>query len=79
MRYTRTSIHKLYKQLMSQKCKSHTDVTVWTKNGMVAIPEFVTEQGRNIQAMTQQSNVSEDDAYFSEDNDREDKSEDSGT
>jgi len=33
----------------------------------------------NIQAMIKQSNFSEDDAYFSEDNGREDKSEDSGT
>ena len=68
MRYTRTSIHKLYKQLMSQKCKSNTDVTVWTKNGKC-----------NIQAMIQQSNFSDDDAYFPEDNDRENESEDSGT
>ena len=79
MRYTHPAIHKLYKQLMSQKCKTHTDVRVWTKNDNIVIPELVNRQERNIQATEHQSRFSEEDTYFPEDNNREDESEEIGT
>ena len=69
-------IHKLYKQLMSQNSKSHTNVTVWTKNGNVVISK---KEERNIQATAHQSRLSKNYTYHPEDNDRKDESEGSGT
>ena len=76
MRCSHIAIYKLYKQLMSQKCKTHTDVTVWTKNDNIVIPKLVKRQERFIQATAQQSSFSEDDTYFLEENHHGDSGED---
>ena len=80
MRYTGKAVHKLYKQLVSQKFKSYTeDVIAWTKNDKAFKPEFVKKRERNIRATIQQSDFSEDDEYFSEDDEREGSDEDMST
>jgi hypothetical protein len=64
---------------MSQKYKSHTDVTVWTKSGNIVIPEFVKKQERDIQAAIQQSSLSKDNTYLPEENHCGDSDEDNAT